>query len=161
MHWCGRDCALFLLQNALMEQIRTFVAKQAMSRIRAFLVLFELRFDPDISDLRRVKPLVVSDYPWSSIILLTTSVWRLWETWYIYWYLDAKNLMTVISETLQGKIPNEKSTWINMAIGQPMGNKYWTKTSSDKSQFFTANKPQGGISLKMAMIAKPRHQRAR
>ena len=36
---CGRDYALFLLLRALMEQIPTFVAKQAMSQIRVFLLL--------------------------------------------------------------------------------------------------------------------------
>ena len=41
---------------ALMEQIRTFVAKRAMSGIRAFLVLFGLQFDSDISDLTSGMP---------------------------------------------------------------------------------------------------------
>ena len=39
-----------------MEQIRTFVAKQAMSGIRAFLVLYGLQFDSDISDLTSGMP---------------------------------------------------------------------------------------------------------
>ena len=39
-----------------MEQIRTFVAKRAMSRIRAFFVLFGLQFDSDISDLTSGMP---------------------------------------------------------------------------------------------------------
>ena len=39
-----------------MEQIRTFVAKRAMSGIRAFLVLFGLQFDSDISDLTSGMP---------------------------------------------------------------------------------------------------------
>ena len=41
---------------ALMEQICTFVAKRAMSGIRAFLVLFGLQFDSDISDLTSGMP---------------------------------------------------------------------------------------------------------
>ena len=51
-----RDYALFLFLRALMEQIRTFVAKRAMSGIRAFLVLFGLQFDSDISDLTSGMP---------------------------------------------------------------------------------------------------------
>ena len=49
------EIELFLLLHAFMEQIRTFVAKRAMSRICAFLVLFGLRFDSDISDLTQIS----------------------------------------------------------------------------------------------------------
>ena len=68
---CGRDYALFLVLNAVMDQIRPFVVKRymSMSWIRTFLGLFLLRFDSDKWDLTqtwlrylskkwRVKPLI-------------------------------------------------------------------------------------------------------
>ena len=65
---CGRDYALFLLLNAVMDQIRTFVAKRYMSWIRTFLGPFYsdltqtneiwLRHDSDIwTKKRRLEPL--------------------------------------------------------------------------------------------------------
>ena len=65
---------LFLLLQAVMDQIRTFVAKRDMSRLRAFLGLFysdltqtyeiQLRFDSDIWIKKRwLEPL---RDPWNS-----------------------------------------------------------------------------------------------
>ena len=67
---CGRDYALLLLLQAVINQIRAIVAKRDMPRIHAFLGLlysdltqtdeFRLRLNSDIwTKKRRLEPLIV------------------------------------------------------------------------------------------------------
>ena len=105
---CGKDYALFRLLYAVMDQIRTFVAKQYMSWIRAFLGVFLLRFDSDMTQISGPK----------------NGGWSLW-----LWYLT-EQLSVPLQTPRSGCFYQSQPTWWRNRTQQRLGHGVGRRWSS-------------------------------